>query len=277
MAVGESRTELLNWLNTTLGLNYSKVEQCGTGAAYCQLMDSIYGGVPLSKVKFETNLGSYDGLNNMKILQAAFNKHRITKQIDVEKLIKCRLQDNLELLQWFKRHWMENKDNVTYDAEARRSTSGSASRRTTMNATNIAPPSSTSTRSSRVSSGTPVAQSRRTVLSSLPTTKGDSNRQLETLTQELQQTRSELQETRSELSEYRVSTESLETERNFYFNKLREIEILTENIQNLYERDDSAARQVKLMTVLEVTSQIQEILYSTEKGFEAAAMDTESF
>ncbi len=38
-----SRTDLLAWLNDLLQLNYTKVEQCGTGAAYCQIIDSIYG------------------------------------------------------------------------------------------------------------------------------------------------------------------------------------------------------------------------------------------
>lgn len=38
-----SRTELLAWLNELLALNYTKVEQCGTGGAYCQILDSIYG------------------------------------------------------------------------------------------------------------------------------------------------------------------------------------------------------------------------------------------
>lgn len=41
--MGESRTELLQWVNELLAINYTKIEQCGTGAAYCQVMDSIYG------------------------------------------------------------------------------------------------------------------------------------------------------------------------------------------------------------------------------------------
>ena len=41
--MGESRTELIAWLNELLQINYTKVEQCGTGAAYCQVIDSIYG------------------------------------------------------------------------------------------------------------------------------------------------------------------------------------------------------------------------------------------
>jgi hypothetical protein len=44
--MGESRSELLAWLNELLQINYTKVEQCGTGAAYCQILDSIYRTFP---------------------------------------------------------------------------------------------------------------------------------------------------------------------------------------------------------------------------------------
>lgn len=44
--MGESRNDLINWLNGVTGLGLTKVEQCGTGAAYCQLMDSIFGNHP---------------------------------------------------------------------------------------------------------------------------------------------------------------------------------------------------------------------------------------
>ncbi len=36
------KNELLSWLNELLKLNYSKVEQCNTGAAYCQIIDAVY-------------------------------------------------------------------------------------------------------------------------------------------------------------------------------------------------------------------------------------------
>ena len=38
-----SRTDLLAWLNDLLQINYTKIEQCGSGGAYCQIIDSIYG------------------------------------------------------------------------------------------------------------------------------------------------------------------------------------------------------------------------------------------
>jgi hypothetical protein len=40
--MGESRSDLLLWLNELLQINYTKIEQCGTGAAYCQILDSVY-------------------------------------------------------------------------------------------------------------------------------------------------------------------------------------------------------------------------------------------
>jgi microtubule-associated protein, RP/EB family len=36
------KNELLSWLNELLQLNYTKVEQCANGAAYCQIMDAVY-------------------------------------------------------------------------------------------------------------------------------------------------------------------------------------------------------------------------------------------
>ena len=36
------KNELLTWLNNLLQLNYTKVEQCANGAAYCQIMDACY-------------------------------------------------------------------------------------------------------------------------------------------------------------------------------------------------------------------------------------------
>ena len=38
-----SRNDLVQWVNDLLQLNYTKIEQLGTGAAYCQIMDAIKG------------------------------------------------------------------------------------------------------------------------------------------------------------------------------------------------------------------------------------------
>uniref|UniRef100_L7JMQ2 Microtubule integrity protein mal3 n=1 Tax=Pyricularia oryzae (strain P131) TaxID=1143193 RepID=L7JMQ2_PYRO1 len=52
-----------------LQLNITKVEQCGTGAALCQVFDSIFLDVPMSRVKFNVN-SEYAYIQNFKVLQS---------------------------------------------------------------------------------------------------------------------------------------------------------------------------------------------------------------
>ncbi|KAJ7939167.1 calponin homology domain-containing protein [Mycena leptocephala] len=65
---GASRTELLAWLNDLLQLNYTKVEQCGAGGAYLQILDSIYGDIPMPRIKMNAKQ-EYEYLANYKIMQ----------------------------------------------------------------------------------------------------------------------------------------------------------------------------------------------------------------
>src|SRR5271156_5520624 len=72
---------------------------------------------------------------------ACFTRHQIDRPINVEKLIKCKMQDNLEFLQWTKRFWDQYFPGGEYDAIARRKASG-------------APPSGPPAAASRTSAGT---------------------------------------------------------------------------------------------------------------------------
>ena len=102
-AIEMSRGELLQWVNNTLKLSYSKIEQMGSGAAYCKMLDLMYpGAVPMGKVNWKAKF-DYEYVNNFKVLQQSFTKLNILKHIDVERLVKCKYQDNLEFLQWFKK------------------------------------------------------------------------------------------------------------------------------------------------------------------------------
>ena len=53
-----------------------------------------------------------------------FTKHQIDRPVNVEQLIKCKMQDNLEFLQWSKRYWDQYFPGGDYDAVARRRGSG---------------------------------------------------------------------------------------------------------------------------------------------------------
>jgi len=48
-----SKGVILQWMNEFLQLNLSKIEQCATGAVYCQIMDAIYPQTfNISKIKW---------------------------------------------------------------------------------------------------------------------------------------------------------------------------------------------------------------------------------
>lgn len=300
--VGESRSELLQWLNSELDLNYTKIEQCGSGAAYCQLMDSIFGGIPMSKVKFDTKL-EYDFRSNMKILQVAFNKQNMTKTIEVERLIKCRLQDNLELLQFMRKVWMDNKDvHSVYDPQSRRTSSGSSTQsgvgvgvgvgapRSRVSSAGLSGNRTASRPSSRTASGNITngdspnvrllpKQRRSTIETNTPPlhnpTTPNNGGSLQRK-QELAAAQKQLEQANEELVEYKIQVESMETERNFYFNKLIEIETLIRNITN--EENKSI---LESLTVGGLAEQVQQILYTTEEGFQVAeemeGIDEETF
>jgi len=99
------RVELLRWVNTLLQINLSKVEQCANGAVYCQIIDSCSpGSVSMRRVNWAAKT-DHEFIPNYKVLQAAFDRKQIQRNIEVDKLIRAKYQDNLEFLQWMKCHW----------------------------------------------------------------------------------------------------------------------------------------------------------------------------
>ncbi|CAE7147841.1 unnamed protein product [Rhizoctonia solani] len=235
---GESRTELLGWLNDLLQLNYTKVEQCGSGAAYCQILDSVYGDLPMTKVKMNAK-HEYEFLANYKVLQEVFKKKKIDKPVPVEKLVKCKMQDNLEFLQWIRRFWEGAYAGQPYDPVARRR-GVAADPPATIAPLRAGPGLSSSTTAKPVRAGgrTPVGGHR--------TGSAAGGEQLAAAQQQIKELSAHL--------------EGLEKERDFYFAKLRDIEILA---QQQMETNDAAG-----MPKDKTLEEIQKILYSTEDGFE---------
>ncbi|KAL2130776.1 hypothetical protein VTI74DRAFT_5956 [Chaetomium olivicolor] len=231
--MGESRQELVQWLNSLLQLNITKVEQCGTGAALCQVYDSIFLDVPMSRVKFNVN-SEYAYIQNFKILQNTFTKHNIERSIPVESLVKCKMQDNLEFLQWTKKFWDQYYPGGDYDAVGRRK--GNA-----LPPSGGAAPRASSGAARRPGGTTPTTGGPRAGVKTGPSAAA---------TAALQQENNTLKET----------VVGLERERDFYFSKLRDIELL---IQQAVEEDPELEKQEDGLI-----KQIQTILYSTEEGFE---------
>ena len=76
-----SRGELLLWVNDLLKTNLTKIEQLGTGAIYCQLIDILYPNkLPMTKVNWKAKF-DYEFVHNFKILQQTFNNLKILKNI----------------------------------------------------------------------------------------------------------------------------------------------------------------------------------------------------
>lgn len=210
------RVELLSWLNDFLQLDYKKVEQVCSGAAYCQLMDALYPGkVPLSKVNFNAKF-EYEYLKNFTILQAVFDKVGIDKRIDVNTLVKGKFQDNLEFLQWMKKYFDMHYGGDPYDAAGRR---GGKTTPTTkgVSTPNKKPTNLKTDAKPKVgvaSPAKPAVASKVTKPAVSPSSDGGRAQQLEEKIEELQNVAAEV-----------------EKERDFYFGKLREIEILCQSVE----------------------------------------------
>lgn len=187
----------------------------------------------MSRVKFNVN-AEYAYLENYKILQTAFRRHSVDRVIPVDMLIKCKMQDNLEFLQWSKRYWDQYYPGGEYDALGRRKGSG-------------APPAPSAARSS--TNRRPVVTAAAPTGSRTRTPIGGGGAASAALTQE----NTALKET----------VVGLERERDFYFSKLRDIELL---VQGAFEQEPELEKDENGLL-----KQIQTILYSTEEGFEIPA------
>lgn len=107
MTVALSRIFLIRWFNQ-IGISLSKIEDIGKGIALCALIKSIDNSFPKYK---EDARNEQDYLYNLKLIQAYMDRRGIKLFFPVERMIHCKMQDNLEVAQWFYRFW-EREVNV---------------------------------------------------------------------------------------------------------------------------------------------------------------------
>ncbi|KAF5451297.1 hypothetical protein F2P56_026414 [Juglans regia] len=236
------RSEILAWINSTLQLNVAKVEEACSGAVQCQLMDAVHPGmVPMHKVNFDAK-SEYEMIQNYKVLQDVFNKLKITKHIEVNKLVKGRPLDNLEFMQWMKRY-CDSVDGGTmhkYNALERReackggkdaSKKAVLSQSSTKSST-AAPKAQSSNNARRNDASSAPNPSNPTLKASRPTSSGGPAYDKEV--------RSQCRKGNfgcveglililMQITDLKLSVDSLEKERDFYFGKLRDIEILCQS------------------------------------------------
>uniref|UniRef100_A0A2N9FDZ3 Microtubule-associated protein RP/EB family member 1C n=1 Tax=Fagus sylvatica TaxID=28930 RepID=A0A2N9FDZ3_FAGSY len=213
------RSEILAWINSTLQLNLSKVEEACSGAVHCQLMDAVHPGiVPMHKVNFDAK-NEYEMIQNYKVLQDVFNKLKITKHIEVSKLVKGRPLDNLEFIQWMKRYCDSVNGGLlhTYNPLERREGCKGGKE-----ATKKAAPSQSSTKSSTAA---PKAQSSHNARRNEVSSANPANQPVKAA----RPSSSGGPAYDEKITELKLSVDSLEKERDFYFAKLRDIEILCQS------------------------------------------------
>jgi len=67
----------------SIQLNLTKIEQLGSGAVYCQVVDVVHPGkIVMAKVNWKAK-SEYEFTNNFRLLQDSFNKIGIKRHIDV--------------------------------------------------------------------------------------------------------------------------------------------------------------------------------------------------
>ncbi|KAH3756715.1 microtubule-associated protein, RP/EB family [Pelomyxa schiedti] len=248
-----SRSELLGWLNDLLGLDYTKVEQTCTGAAHCQIMDMLYPGrVPLSKVNFNAR-HDYEYIQNYKILQTVFQKCGVEKIIDVSKLIKGRMQDNLEFLQWMKHYWDLHNPGGEYDGPERRRQSGIRLEfdSQSLHPTNTAP--AVSTGRGRVTPTVTAAPVRPKPVTTKPTSV-----QQQTPADRKPSAAQDIPDPWEQVRILKNTVDVFQHERDWYWKKLREIEVLCQNHKN------PAADTTSFTNVDEFVESVLAVLYAPD-------------
>jgi microtubule-associated protein, RP/EB family len=285
------RMELLDFFNSLLHLQLTKIEQTASGAVACQLTDYIYpGSIPMAKVNWEAK-ADYEFVSNYKLLQKAFSAHKVQRHVDVDKLIRAKYQDNLEFCQWLKAFYDQSgavrddydaravrakgKGGAKYDELMQKSGSkaGSAGRarapirppatttkpRVPATATQPrpVPASKTATRPVSVNKAPlKASENRRGVAPALEKGKPSVDAQLAKQHDEMKTRIEELENTVTEL----------EKERDFYFGKLRNVELM------LQVKQDANFEGCELEGVV---GNIFKVLYATAEEAVEVAEDGE--
>ncbi|XP_030838825.1 microtubule-associated protein RP/EB family member 1 [Strongylocentrotus purpuratus] len=232
-----SRHEMVRWVNDSLGMSISKVENLCTGAAYCQFMDMLFENcITLKKVKFDVKQ-EHQFIENFKLLQKAFKKCGVDKVIPVQKLVNGKFQDNFEFAQWFKKFFDANYNGEEYNAADARGGAGMAAPKKAATTVMKAKPAAAPTRKAAAPKPAPSKQA--------PSKVGASNKG--------GATNAQVTDLQMQLDESLMTITGLEKERDFYFGKLRDIEVICSEFEN--EPHSGITR-------------VLDILYATEDGFE---------
>ena len=246
------RKELIGWVQQYFQPNFSKVEDCASGVVYCQIIDSIYpGAVPMSKVKMGAKT-EVDFIHNFKILQTAFSKKRIDRAIEIDKLSKKSFQTNMEFLQFMKCYWDMHAPNGEGGGMAAPLAEETQAAKNAVPTPEKAKPQKPAMAGGAKRAAKPAAKPAeaaggmpRAAAAAAHGAGGASSA-------------ADVAAAQMEVTELKLSVENLERERDFYYSKLREVEVLCQ----AHEGESSP-----------FLHEVLEILYKTDEADEFVTPD----
>lgn len=249
-----SKRELLEWMNSVLNSSIANVDKdVGDGAAYAQVFHAINRKtVKFDQIKFEGK-SEYEYTMNYNLVQKAMKTMGIDKVIPSEALMKGKPLDNIEFVQWLKHYYCNVAVQEDYDGFALRegkhanlfkknkkwapmSSDGAAApapKRVAKAAPKKAPMAANSAQPA--SRATPAADSASAA--------------------ELAAALATIAEQKEELSELNLNVDALTKERDFYFGKLRDVEIM------IQEKEGEEGVEEHVVQSFE---SIKAILYATD-------------
>merc|ERR1712216_587733 len=248
-----SKRELLEWMNSVLNANISNVDKdVGDGAAYAQVFHSINRKwVSLKQVKF-TGKSEYEYTINYNIVQKAMKNLNIEKIIPSEALMKGKPLDNIEFCQWLKHYHSHIQTHEDYDGYAEREA--------------VAPGLGKKNKRGAAGGGgdggaapakKPAAKKPMASNQARPASRAKPESGAEGGGAALKSAKEEIAAQKEEISELNLNVDALTKERDFYFGKLLDVEILIQEKEG--EVDE---------TVKEAFESIKAILYATDEGEE---------
>jgi len=282
-----SRRDFIDWINSSLDMPLKKIEDLASGTVYCQFMDMLFPGcLPMKRVKFGTTL-EHEFITNYKILQNSFVKMGVDKNIPVERLIKARFQDNFEFVQWFKKFFDANYSGNDYDpVEARKQAgqkptkqNGMAGPRKVMSerkppAAAAAKPTATKSATTATKPATTRAPLGARGPAAARSSPSAGSAKSAKNNEEMLELRRDNEQQLITIQEMQDSIKNLEQERDFYYNKLREVEIICEPFDESAQTEatpeqlaDFKMERERFPDIASLAIDIKSKLYAEEEGF----------
>ena len=271
------RKELLDFFNELLNLNLTKIEQTASGAVACQLADYIFpGSIPMSRVNWEAK-SDYEFIQNYKLLQAAFNKHHVKRHVDVDRLIRAKYQDNLEFCQWLKAFFdQQGVHRPDYDPVAARAKGRGAKKVSqfldkTASTHNSKPVPTRPCTSARSTATTATASRNRAPPKEKENKRANPTKGTDVKTDAIIADANLMKknyELKSKVAEMELTLAEVEKERDFYFEKLRDVEVM---LQVYQEKGDDKDPEKLIGNVFKVLYATHEDNYTVDDDGEVSS------